>query len=312
MPTTVSSAARRPRATPRLITNSTLGPGRPPAGTTPGRTRRGGGCRSWSVTPGPSGPPPSWAICAAVGPTAEPRGMRANREPGAVGHRDAAGRGASTRSPAPGSASSPTSRPSAAPKNPDVAAVDAPWAPTSSWSTPRRNRRGGPRRPGRRRARRCVALSIRVGGRPRRSSCTALADAVGRRPWRCGRRSVDPGPTADPHGRSSRSGGGRGWPSGPDTYGASVLAALGIAVVPADRGRYPEVDPAHAATADLVLVPSEPYAVHRRAPRRAPSPTARGSTARTCSGGALGPQPPSTGSAAWWWTSERTCWRTSP
>jgi hypothetical protein len=46
---------------------------------------------------------------------------------------------------------------------------------------------------------------------------------------------------------------------GPGTYGASVLAALGIAVVPDDRGRYPEVDP-HAVDADLVLVPSEPYA----------------------------------------------------
>ena len=49
---------------------------------------------------------------------------------------------------------------------------------------------------------------------------------------------------------------------GPDTYGASLLASLGIAVVPDDAGRYPEVDLATAPRidVDVVLVPSEPYA----------------------------------------------------
>lgn len=46
---------------------------------------------------------------------------------------------------------------------------------------------------------------------------------------------------------------------GPGTYGASLLATLGIGVVPADRGPYPEVDP-QQVDADVVLVPSEPYA----------------------------------------------------
>lgn len=52
---------------------------------------------------------------------------------------------------------------------------------------------------------------------------------------------------------------------GPGTYGASLLAELGIDVVPDDRGPYPEVDLATVGAgaglaADVVLVPSEPYA----------------------------------------------------
>lgn len=48
---------------------------------------------------------------------------------------------------------------------------------------------------------------------------------------------------------------------GEPTYGASLLRALGIAVVPGDAGPYPEVEPAAlAGTVDEVLVPSEPYA----------------------------------------------------
>jgi ABC-type hemin transport system substrate-binding protein len=49
---------------------------------------------------------------------------------------------------------------------------------------------------------------------------------------------------------------------GPDTYGATVLGALGVRTVPGDVDvRYPELD-AGAMTAlrpDLVLLPSEPY-----------------------------------------------------
>jgi ABC-type Fe3+-hydroxamate transport system substrate-binding protein len=48
---------------------------------------------------------------------------------------------------------------------------------------------------------------------------------------------------------------------GAPTYGESVLAALGVAVVPADQGPYPEVDldELAAGRVDVVLVPSEPY-----------------------------------------------------
>lgn len=47
---------------------------------------------------------------------------------------------------------------------------------------------------------------------------------------------------------------------GEGTYGASVLAALGVAVAPTGVGRYPEVEPSAVAGAvDVVLVPSEPY-----------------------------------------------------
>jgi ABC-type Fe3+-hydroxamate transport system substrate-binding protein len=47
-----------------------------------------------------------------------------------------------------------------------------------------------------------------------------------------------------------------------DTYGASLLAALGVDVVlAAGEDRYPEMDLVEAAAAepDLVLAPSEPY-----------------------------------------------------
>jgi ABC-type Fe3+-hydroxamate transport system substrate-binding protein len=49
---------------------------------------------------------------------------------------------------------------------------------------------------------------------------------------------------------------------GRPTYGASLLAHLGVAVVPADAGPYPERDLADLAARrpDVVLVPSEPYA----------------------------------------------------
>jgi ABC-type Fe3+-hydroxamate transport system substrate-binding protein len=48
---------------------------------------------------------------------------------------------------------------------------------------------------------------------------------------------------------------------GEPTFGTSLLAALGVGVVPSDAGPYPEVDlDAVAALApDVVLVPSEPY-----------------------------------------------------
>lgn len=48
---------------------------------------------------------------------------------------------------------------------------------------------------------------------------------------------------------------------GPATYGASVLAHLGVGLVAAPAGDYPEVelDDVAAAAPDLVLVPSEPY-----------------------------------------------------
>lgn len=49
---------------------------------------------------------------------------------------------------------------------------------------------------------------------------------------------------------------------GEGTYGASVLEALGVAVVPAGAGRYPTValEAVAAEAPDVVLVPSEPYA----------------------------------------------------
>ena len=50
---------------------------------------------------------------------------------------------------------------------------------------------------------------------------------------------------------------------GPGTYGASVLAFLGVDLVTADIvGDYPtvELDDLAARSPDLVLVPSEPYA----------------------------------------------------
>jgi ABC-type Fe3+-hydroxamate transport system substrate-binding protein len=45
------------------------------------------------------------------------------------------------------------------------------------------------------------------------------------------------------------------------TYGASLLAHLGVATVPQDRGPYPEVtlEEVAAMQPDLVLAPSEPY-----------------------------------------------------
>jgi ABC-type hemin transport system substrate-binding protein len=45
---------------------------------------------------------------------------------------------------------------------------------------------------------------------------------------------------------------------GEPTYGASLLAALGVAVVPNEAGPYPEVE-LDDLVADVVLVPSEPY-----------------------------------------------------
>jgi ABC-type Fe3+-hydroxamate transport system substrate-binding protein len=49
---------------------------------------------------------------------------------------------------------------------------------------------------------------------------------------------------------------------GHPTYGASLLAHLGVAVVPAEGGAYPALDLAAPGgpAADVVLVPSEPYA----------------------------------------------------
>jgi ABC-type Fe3+-hydroxamate transport system substrate-binding protein len=49
---------------------------------------------------------------------------------------------------------------------------------------------------------------------------------------------------------------------GPDTYGASLLRALGVDVVPSDRGDYPtvELDELAALAPDVLLVPDEPYA----------------------------------------------------
>jgi ABC-type Fe3+-hydroxamate transport system substrate-binding protein len=49
---------------------------------------------------------------------------------------------------------------------------------------------------------------------------------------------------------------------GRPTYGASLLAQLGVAVVPGDAGPYPERDLSALAALrpDVVLVPSEPYA----------------------------------------------------
>lgn len=49
---------------------------------------------------------------------------------------------------------------------------------------------------------------------------------------------------------------------GQPTYGASLLVALGVEVVPADAGPYPtvELDDLAELRPDVVLVPSEPYA----------------------------------------------------
>jgi ABC-type hemin transport system substrate-binding protein len=52
----------------------------------------------------------------------------------------------------------------------------------------------------------------------------------------------------------------RPWMSiGPSTYGASVLARLGVDVAPATDDPYPTVDLAAIEAPDRVLVPSEPY-----------------------------------------------------
>lgn len=54
---------------------------------------------------------------------------------------------------------------------------------------------------------------------------------------------------------------------GAPTYGASLLAHVGVQVVyPADRGSYPELSPEEAASqaADLLLAPSEPYPFRER------------------------------------------------
>ncbi|MEM9033275.1 MAG: helical backbone metal receptor [Actinomycetota bacterium] len=53
---------------------------------------------------------------------------------------------------------------------------------------------------------------------------------------------------------------------GPDTYGGSLLAVLGIRIVPEDLGDYPSLDDEQlvALGADVVLVPDEPYAFQER------------------------------------------------
>ncbi|MEM9710647.1 MAG: helical backbone metal receptor [Actinomycetota bacterium] len=53
---------------------------------------------------------------------------------------------------------------------------------------------------------------------------------------------------------------------GPATYGASLLRAVGVEVVPGDRGDYPEaeLDELAALSPDLLLVPDEPYAFSER------------------------------------------------
>lgn len=53
---------------------------------------------------------------------------------------------------------------------------------------------------------------------------------------------------------------------GPTTYGASVLAALGVAVVPDGADAYPTLgsDELVALDADVVLTPDEPYAFEER------------------------------------------------
>lgn len=53
---------------------------------------------------------------------------------------------------------------------------------------------------------------------------------------------------------------------GPDTYGGSLLAALGVQVVPGDLGAYPSTDEAQLGqlAPDVVLAPDEPYAFGER------------------------------------------------
>lgn len=66
---------------------------------------------------------------------------------------------------------------------------------------------------------------------------------------------------------------------GRPTYGASLLATLGVAVVPGDAGPYPTValDDLRPAAVDVVLVPSEPYdfADHHLEELRGIAPTMR-------------------------------------
>ena len=47
---------------------------------------------------------------------------------------------------------------------------------------------------------------------------------------------------------------------GGDTYAADLLATCGFATVPENATRYPQVELADVADADVVLLPSEPYA----------------------------------------------------
>jgi len=75
---------------------------------------------------------------------------------------------------------------------------------------------------------------------------------------------LDVPPPASPHATAFVPIWRRPWMSiNADTYGASVLARIGISLVTADdASRYPtvELEDVAAAAPDLVLVPSEPYA----------------------------------------------------
>ena len=93
-----------------------------------------------------------------------------------------------------------------------------------------------------------------------RTALATLAATVGVRPGPPGPdlRSIDPAPTATAIVPIWR----RPWMLlGADTYGASLLAAIGVAVLPAQSSdRYPALDPStFAGRVDLVLLPSEPY-----------------------------------------------------
>ena len=269
------------RATPRPPAPSTMPPP-PPAGGSrrhrPARAARGDAA---------AGHHHQGRVRRAEGQAA--RRCSARRQPGPVGHRDPAGLGYRTGRRSRGSASSPALRAVGGTKDPDIAAIVA-LAPDLVVVNDEENRREDADALGRGRAR--AARDPRALGRRRR--------ALPRRPrGRRGRPGAPlrrPDPVRHPTGPTAWSASRRAfvpiwrrpWMTmNADTYGSSVLAALGVVNVFGDEAeRYPTTTLADAAARqpDLVLAPTEPYPfkerhLHelrdgrgRRAPRRRSGP----------------------------------------
>ena len=222
----------------------------------------------------------------------EPRA--AGRQPRPVGHRDAAGVGASGRWPAPGSASSPTCRRSAAPRTRTSPAIVG-LAPDLVVMCDEENRREDADALGGRRPRGAQLLAPlgrrrRPGARrrsPRRSARPRPA-AAAPRDTRAARRC----------GRSCRSGAGRGCRSAPTPTArrcsprSASTTCCADAAGPLPGGRCSTTCGRGARRRPR---PHRAVPVRAAAPRRARARSRRpcSSTARTCSGGACGRRRPS-------------------